>query len=55
MKRLLKFWKDEKGALAMEYGLLAFFVAIAIIAAVSLLGTNLSKFFNTVATCVAGW
>lgn len=55
MKRLLMFFKDEKGAIAMEYGLLATFIALAIIVAVTLLGTNLSAFFTNLATCVGSW
>ena len=55
MKRLLKFLKDEEGAIAMEYGLLAAFIALVIILAVSFLGTNLNTFFNSIATCVGTW
>ncbi len=40
----------DRGASAVEYGLLVFFIAIVIIAAVTLLGTNLSSIFNQVAT-----
>jgi pilus assembly protein Flp/PilA len=43
---------DEKGVTAIEYALIAAFVAIVIIAAVSLLGTNLSSVFSKVATTV---
>jgi pilus assembly protein Flp/PilA len=42
----------ERGATAVEYGLMVALIAIVIIAAVSLLGTNLSSLFNTVATSV---
>jgi len=34
----------------VEYGLLVFLIALVIIAAVTLLGTNLSSMFNAVAT-----
>jgi pilus assembly protein Flp/PilA len=44
---------DEKGATAVEYGLLAALVAVAIIVAVTLLGTNLSALFNDIAGEVA--
>ncbi|MDH2444369.1 Flp family type IVb pilin [Amnibacterium sp. CER49] len=40
---------DEKGATAVEYGLIVSLIAIVIIAAVALVGTNLSTLFNTVA------
>jgi pilus assembly protein Flp/PilA len=42
--------EEDRGASAVEYGLLVFFIAIVIIAAVTLLGTNLSSIFNKVAT-----
>ena len=55
MEKLVKFLKDEEGAIAMEYGLIAAFVALTIIGGVTTLGTNLSSFFNKIATNVAGW
>ena len=42
--------RDDRGATAVEYGLIVFFIALAIIAAVTLLGQNLSTLFNTIAT-----
>lgn len=45
--------KNEKGVTAIEYGLLAALIALAIIGAVTLLGNNLSTVFNTVAGKVA--
>jgi pilus assembly protein Flp/PilA len=45
----LKFMRDESGATAIEYGLIASLIAVAIIAAVELVGTNLTTTFNTVA------
>jgi pilus assembly protein Flp/PilA len=44
-----KFIRDESGATAIEYGLIAALIAVAIIAAVELVGTNLTTTFNTVA------
>ena len=41
-------WND-RGASAVEYGLLVFLIALVIIVAVTLLGTNLSSIFNKVA------
>ncbi len=46
-KQLLK---DESGATAIEYGLIAALIAVAAITAFQLVGTNLSSIFNTVAT-----
>jgi pilus assembly protein Flp/PilA len=44
--------RDDRGATAVEYGLMVALIAIIIIAAVTLLGKNLSSLFNTVATSV---
>jgi pilus assembly protein Flp/PilA len=51
MKKLVvSFLKNESGATAIEYGLIATGIAIAIIAAVNGLGTALSGTFSTVST-----
>lgn len=50
MTMFKRFLKDESGATAIEYGLIASLVAIAIIAVLSTLGTELSTKFNQVAT-----
>ena len=42
------FISDESGATAIEYGLIAAGIAVAIIAAVGLLGTSLEGMFTTV-------
>ena len=47
---LTKLLKNEDGATAIEYGLIAALIAVAAIAAFQLVGTNLSSIFNTVAT-----
>ena len=44
--------RDDRGATAVEYGLMVALIAIVIIVAVALLGTNLSTLFNNVATSV---
>ena len=49
MSTIYKFLKDESGATAIEYGLIAALVSVAIIAMLSLLGNNLSDTFKTVA------
>ena len=53
MKKLIRFFKDEEGATAVEYGLMVALIAVVIITAVGLLGTNLSDKFDTVATEVS--
>ncbi|MDH2382519.1 Flp family type IVb pilin [Bradyrhizobium sp. CER78] len=45
----VRFLRDESGATAIEYGLIATGIAIAIIAAVNGVGTNLSGTFSTIA------
>jgi pilus assembly protein Flp/PilA len=44
----------QRGATAVEYGLMVALIAIVIIAAVTLLGGNLSGLFNKVAASVSG-
>ena len=43
-----KFLKDESGATAIEYGLIAALVAVAIVAALTSLGTGLTGMFTKV-------
>ena len=58
LSRLVKFQvkiaalRSDRGATAVEYGLMVALIAIVIIAAVTLLGGNLSKLFSSVATSV---
>lgn len=46
------FLRDESGATAIEYGLIAALIAVAIIAAATTTGTNLGNTFQTVAAAV---
>ncbi len=48
-KQVATFLNDNSGATAIEYGLIAALIAVVIIGAVELVGTNLSGTFNTVA------
>ena len=48
MGRFIAFMKDETGATAIEYGLLAALVSIAAVGAMTTLGTNLSGTFTSV-------
>jgi pilus assembly protein Flp/PilA len=45
---MTKFIRDEQGATAIEYGLIAALIAVVIIGAVTALGTGLSNTFGTV-------
>ena len=42
--------RDESGATAIEYGLIAALIAVAAVAAMTTVGTNLSATFSSVAT-----
>ena len=46
--------KNEKGATAIEYGLIAALISVAIIIAVTLVGDELTKTFTKVGTTLAG-
>jgi pilus assembly protein Flp/PilA len=49
MKDMIKkFWSDESGATAIEYGLIAAGISLAIIAVVNGLGTNLNGKFTEI-------
>ncbi|MGN8062011.1 Flp family type IVb pilin [Ralstonia sp. 22111] len=51
---ILKFIRDEQGATAVEYGLIAGLVAAAIAVAVGKLGTELTTVFNSICGAVKG-
>ena len=52
MKILVKFLKDESGATAVEYGLIAAGISVAIIAVVQGVGTRLNTTFQPVSTAL---
>ena len=45
-----RFVRDESGATAIEYGLIAALIAVVVIGAVTAIGTGLSTTFTTVST-----
>jgi pilus assembly protein Flp/PilA len=49
-KLLSRFYKDESGATAIEYGLIAALIALAIIAGATALGNALGTKFNSIAS-----
>jgi pilus assembly protein Flp/PilA len=51
-KSIFGFLKDESGATAIEYGLIAALIAVVVIGAVSAVGTSLSTTFTTVSASV---
>lgn len=46
---LSRFAQDESGATAIEYGLIAALIGVAIVAGAGLVGTNLNSMFNGIA------
>lgn len=51
---LSRFAKDESGATAIEYGLIAGLISVAIITVLGTVGTNLTATFQTVADKLGG-
>jgi pilus assembly protein Flp/PilA len=49
-KFVTRFLKDESGATAIEYGLIAALISVVIVTAVGLVGTELEKTFTTIKT-----
>lgn len=54
MKKIARFFQSESGATAIEYGLIAALIAVAIIGAVGALGSNTATAFNEVKDAIAG-
>ena len=50
MAKFVKFLKNEKGATAIEYGLIAALIAVAAIAAMGNIGNKLNSTFNNVSS-----
>ena len=43
--QIVKFWRDEEGATAIEYGLIAGLIAVGLVGTLKILGTDLSDLF----------
>jgi len=52
MRLIAKFWRDESGATAIEYGLIATGIAVAVIPVITGLGTKLKITFSTISTAI---
>jgi pilus assembly protein Flp/PilA len=52
MSKLMRFFRDESGATAIEYGLIAAGISVAIIAVVQGLGTKLNTTFTSVSSAL---
>jgi pilus assembly protein Flp/PilA len=53
VQTIRSFLRDEDGAAAIEYGLIAALIAIAIIVGATLLGTSLDGLFTRLGNCMA--
>ncbi|MAK59793.1 MAG: Flp family type IVb pilin [Ponticaulis sp.] len=53
MKNIVRFLKDKSGATAIEYGLIAALIAVAVISGVTALGTNANSTFTKVSGEIA--
>ena len=49
MEKVIRFFKDEEGVTAIEYSLMAAFIALAIVTGATLLGNSISSFFSSIA------
>jgi len=54
LAKMIGFIKDEDGATAIEYGLIAALVSVAAIGALTAMGGSLSSMFNTVSSALSG-
>jgi pilus assembly protein Flp/PilA len=52
MNLISRFVRDESGATAIEYGLIAALIAVVIITALTTIGTNLTTKFGSVASAL---
>jgi pilus assembly protein Flp/PilA len=52
MTKLRNFLRDENGATAIEYGLIAACISVAIIAVITTVGSNLNTTFTNVSTAL---
>ena len=50
MSKIVAFFRNEAGATAIEYCLIAAGISIGIVAAVNSIGTNLNTTFNSIST-----
>lgn len=52
MNILRRLWKEEEGQGMVEYGLIIALIAIVVITALRLTGTNLTAIFNKIASAI---
>lgn len=52
MALLIRFWRDDSGATAIEYGLIATGIAVAIIPVITGLGTHIKSTFSSISSAL---
>jgi pilus assembly protein Flp/PilA len=52
MGLLIRFWRDDSGATAIEYGLIATGIAVAIIPVITGLGTHIKSTFSSISSAL---
>jgi len=52
MALLIRFWRDNSGATAIEYGLIATGIAVAIIPVITGLGTHIKSTFSSISSAL---
>ena len=53
--QIVKFWRDEEGATAIEYGLIAGLIGVALVGALTALGSDLSALFKNIGNALKGF
>jgi pilus assembly protein Flp/PilA len=53
MKALRSFMLEEDGVTAIEYGLIAALVAVAVVAGATAIGSNINALFSRIANCLS--
>lgn len=54
LQKVMKFIRDEEGATAVEYGLIVGLIAVLLVGALTLIGTDLDGMFDAVVTAIPG-
>ena len=54
MDKLMRFFKDEDGVTAIEYGIIAALIIVVCLVAIGTVGTNLNTTFTTVGGKLGG-
>ena len=52
MNQTRRFFRDEEGVTMIEYGLIAALIAVAVVATVVTIGTNLNTLFARIQNCL---